>query len=391
MADKNYYDVLGVGKDATADEIKKAYRHLARKWHPDVNPDNQKAAEEKFKEVNSAFQTLGNPQKKAQYDQFGHSAFTQGAGGSSGGSGFGRNGGGFGSFDDLFSGGFNDVFDIFSMFGGGGRQRGRGKSGPQEGADLKYDLEITLEDAHSGVTTKIHIPNYDKCTSCGGTGAKKGTSPKTCSVCNGSGEKKTIRKSMFGQMINISLCDHCNGTGKVIDTPCGDCEGNGLVRVTKTIEIQVPGGVETGSHLRVANEGAPGINGGSNGNLYVEIHVKPHDVFERIENDLFIKTIISITQAIFGAEIEVPTISGHAILKIPKATQSHTVFRLKGEGMPDVHGGRKQGDQLVKVVVKIPDKLNSKQKKLLEEFAEESGEDNLHIGKGFFEKMKEFI
>ena len=379
MAKKDYYDVLGVSRDATADEIKKAYRHLARKWHPDVNPEN-KDAEDKFKEVNEAFQVLGDPQKKAQYDQFGHSSFSQG--------GFGGGAGpGFGSFDDLFSG-FSDVFDIFSMFGGGRRSGKRG--GPQEGADLKYDLEITLENAYNGVTTKIDVPNYGRCEDCGGTGAKKGTEARTCPVCNGSGEKKTVRRSVFGQMINISVCDRCDGTGKIIETPCDVCEGSGLVKVTKIIEIKIPSGVDTGSHLRVPGEGGPGVNGGISGDLYVVIHVKPHDVFERHEKDIFLKTTISVTQAIFGAEVEIPTVNGHAKLKIPRGTQSHTVFRLKGEGMLDLHGGRK-GDQLVKVVVDIPKKLSSDQKKILEEFAQISGEEKPGISKGFFDKMKEFL
>lgn len=381
MAKEDYYETLGVGRNATQDEVKKAYRHLARKLHPDVNPGN-KEAEEKFKEVNEAFQILGDPQKRAQYDQFGHAAFSQGGfgAGGEGRAGFG------GGFEDIFSD-FNDVFDIFSMFGG--RQRAR-RGGSQDGADLKYDLEITLEEAYAGVTTKINVPNYGKCSSCNGTGARKGTSPKTCSVCNGTGEKKTIRRSVFGQMISISVCDKCEGRGKVIESPCDVCGGNGLVKVTKAIEIKIPPGVDNGSHLRVTGEGAPGTNGGSPGDLYVIINVKPHDVFERYENDLYIRTTISITQAILGAEIKVPTISGNVTLKIPPGTQSQTVFRLKSAGMPDLRSGKK-GDELVKVVVNIPKKLTPAQKKALEEFAKESGEEKPNIGKGFFERMKEYL
>lgn len=378
MSKKDYYETLGVSKDASPDEIKKGFRTLARKYHPDVNQGDS-GAEAKFKEINSAFEVLGNPQKKAQYDQFGSAAFD----GRGGAGGFG--GGGQGSsFEDIFSG-FGDIFDIFS-----GGQRTRRRNGPQAGADLKYDLDITLEDSFNGLVTKIEVPRLETCKTCDGSGAKPGTSSETCSKCNGTGEVKQVRRSFMGQVVTIGVCDACGGRGKIIDTPCPDCSGQGMTRNKRTIEVQVPKGIDSGHHLRVEGEGDAGVKGGPNGDLYLIIHIKPHTTFERHGNDLFCKTSISFSQAALGDKIEIPTISGKkAKLKIPAGTQSHTVFRLKGEGMPDVHG-RGSGNQMIKVVVVTPATLDKSQKKAIRDLADASDETIHETETGFFEKMKEF-
>ncbi|MCK4808973.1 MAG: molecular chaperone DnaJ [Candidatus Aenigmarchaeota archaeon] len=380
MTKKDYYETLGVSKDASPDEIKKAFRKLARKHHPDVN-NGDKGSEAKFKEINEAFEILGNPQKRGQYDQFGDAAFSGSQGGFGGGQGFGS-----GSFEDIFSG-FGDIFDIFS---GGMGGRTRRKNGPQSGADLKYDLEISLEDSYNGLVTKIDVPHLETCSVCDGTGAKAGTEPKTCSACGGSGQVKHIRRTFMGQVVSIGVCDKCNGTGKIIDSPCPECDGGGRVRKERTIEVKIPKGIDSENHLRVAGEGDAGVKGGPSGDLYIIIHVRPHEIFERYNNDIYCKTSISFSQAGLGDVIDVPTISGKkAKLKIPSGTQSHTVFRLKGQGMPDVHG-RGAGDQMIKVVVKTPKTLDKKQKESLRMFSEASGEEIHETGKGFFDKMKEY-
>ncbi len=373
MADKrDYYETLGVGRDASQDDIKKAFRHLARKYHPDVNQGN-KNAEEKFKEINEAFSVLGDQQKRVQYDRFGHSAFRP------------EDFAGFRefrfNFDDLFSDfGFGDIFNAFQS---GGR---RDKS--YEGADVRYDLEITLENAFSGLETKIEVPLLTTCRKCDGTGAEKGFL-KDCPQCKGTGEVRSMQKRGFMQFVSITSCGRCNGGGKIIEKKCGECRGEGRVRTSRRIELKVPPGIEDGSYLRVAKQGEDGINGGSPGDLYVLIHVKPHEVFERHENNLLCKTTITFPQAVFGCEVKVPTITGKATIKIPPGTQSHSVFKLKGQGMPDVHS-RKKGDQLVRVVVEVPTKLSKKQEEILKEFANEAAE-KTKTTKGFFDKVKEFI
>ncbi|MBW6462216.1 MAG: molecular chaperone DnaJ [DPANN group archaeon] len=375
MSKKDYYGTLNVSKDASPDEIKKAFRTLARKYHPDVNQGDP-SSEAKFKEINEAFEILGNPQKKAQYDQFGSAAFDSHGGFSGGGQGS--------SFEDIFSG-FGDIFDIFS-----GGQRSRSRNGPQAGADLKYDLDITLEESYNGLVTKIEVPRLETCKTCDGTGAKPGTSSETCSKCNGTGEVRQIRRTFMGQVVTIGVCDACDGRGKRIDTPCSQCSGKGITRNKRSIEIQVPKGIDSGHHLRVEGEGDAGIKGGPSGDLYLIIHIKPHTIFERHGNDLFCKTSISFSQAALGDKIDIPTIGGkNAKLKIPAGTQSHTVFRLKGEGMPDVHG-RGVGNLMIKVVILTPEKLTSAQKKAIFDLADASDE-NIHgTETGFFEKMKEF-
>ncbi len=384
MTKKDYYNILGVGKNASPDEIKRAYRKLARKHHPDVNQGDE-GAEAKFKELNEAFEVLGNQQKRTQYDQFGHAAFQQGAGGG-GFQGFrGFGGGGFSSFEDIFSGsGFDDIFSAFSGMRG---EETRRRSSP--GADLRYDITITLEEAHSGVARKIQVPRFEKCGACKGTGAKGGVAKKTCDKCNGSGQVRQVRRSFLGQIVTVGMCGKCGGRGTIIETPCPECNGNGRVKKTRTIDVKIPAGVDDGSHLRIAGEGEAGMNGALSGDLYIVIHVKPHDIFERYENDLYCKTTIGIGQAILGDEIEIPTIKGKANLNIPAGTQSHTVFKLRGQGMPDVHG-RGKGNQFVKVVVEIPKTLTKKQRQIMEEYAQESKQ-RATVGRGFFDKMKEYF
>jgi molecular chaperone DnaJ len=372
MTSKDYYGLLGVGKDASAEDIKKAFRQLARKYHPDVNPGD-KQAEEKFKEINEAYGILSDSQKRAQYDQYGTSAFKPEDFASARDFKF--------SFDDLFSDfGFGDIFDTFH----GGRQRSR----QRQGADIRYDLEITLENAFYGLETKIEVPLYTTCPRCGGTGAERGAL-KTCPQCNGAGEVRRIQSRGFMQFVSITPCGKCNGTGKIIEKKCPECRGEGRVYETRKIQLKVPPGVDDGSYLRVPGQGQAGANGGAAGDLYVLIHVKPHPIFERQQNNLFCRTTISLAQAVLGGEVEVKTINGKAMLKIPAGTQSHTVFRLKGQGMPGVHSGRR-GDQYVKVVVLIPSRLSKHQQDLLEEFSREDAV-RPETTKGFFERLKEFL
>ncbi len=369
MAKKDYYKILGVDRNASQEEIKKAFRKLARKYHPDIAG---KESEEKFKEINEAFQVLGDPQKRAQYDQFGSSAFDS--------KDFSFK---WPNFEDLFKDfGFGDIFDIFSDF------KNYNKRGPEKGADLKYDLEISLEEAFFGAEKNIEVPIDEICEACNGTGAKPGYL-KTCPVCHGTGEVRRVHGSRFAHIVNIIPCKKCGGTGKIIEKPCEVCGGTGKIRKIRKIQVKIPKGVHDGSYLRVAGQGEPGSNGGSSGDLYVVIHIKPHPIFERKGNDLFCKTTIDLTQAIFGTEIEIPTIKSKAKIKIPAGTQSHTIFRLKGQGMPDLRTERK-GDLFVKVVVKIPEKLTKKQKELLKEFAEENKE-SVKITKGFFDHVGHYF
>jgi len=370
MAEKDYYKILGVSKNASQEEIKKAFRHLARKYHPDVSG---KESEEKFKEINEAFQVLSDPQKRAQYDQYGSAAFR-----SEDFADFR-----WPNFDELFRDfGFGDIFDVFSGF------REKERRGPEEGADLRYDLEITLEDAFWGVKKIIEVPNFVRCKTCNGTGAKYG-SLKDCPNCNGTGEIRKIQRSAFAQIVNITQCNKCNGLGQIIEKPCEDCKGTGRLKKTRKIEVKIPRGVDNGTYLRIAGQGEAGYNGGPPGDLYVVVHLKEHPIFDRQKNNLFCQTTIPLGQAVFGTEIEIPTINGKTKLKIPAGTQSHTIFRLKGQGMPDLHTS-KRGDQLVKIVVRIPENLNEKQKKLLKEFINIS-EEKVKTTKGFFDKTKEYI
>ncbi len=373
MSKRDYYEVLGVDRNASETDIKKAFRKLARKYHPDVNPGD-KDAETKFKEINEAYEVLSDPQKRAQYDQFGHAAFGQGGGDP----GFG----GFGGFGGADFGGFGDIFEMF--FGGGGQRR----RGPVKGADLRYNLEISFEEAAFGVEKTIKVPRTEMCGKCKGSGASPGTSPKTCPKCNGAGQLQYTQSTPFGRFVQSRVCDMCHGDGKVIENPCPVCGGSGMVRKPRDINVKIPAGVDTGSRLRIAGEGEPGERGGPHGDLYVYIKVKPHKIFQREGNDIISEIKISFPQAALGDEVEVATLDGKVQLKIPEGTQSGTFFRLKGKGIPDVHGyGR--GDQHVKVTVVVPTKLTDQQKKLLRDFAAAFGENPAGVEKGFFEKMKD--
>ncbi len=378
MSKRDYYEVLGVSKSASDDEIKKAYRKLARKYHPDVNRDNSKEAEEKFKEASEAYEVLSNTEKKAQYDQFGHAAFN----GAQGGAGFEGGFGGFGGGGA--AGGFGDIFDMF--FGGQGF--GGRSNGPEKGADLRYDMEITFEQAAFGVEKEIEIPRTEDCPACHGTGAAPGTHVETCPDCKGTGQIQFTQNTPFGRMVNVRACERCHGEGKIIKTPCKECHGQGTVKARKKIKIKIPAGVDNGSRLRVAHEGEVGSRGGPHGDLYVYIFVKPHKLFSREGNDVICEVPISFVQAILGDEIEVPTLEGKVKFRIEEGTQSGTIFRLRNKGIPHLRGNTR-GDQHVKVKVVTPKNLTEKQREILKEFARISGEDINPEQKGFFKKMKD--
>lgn len=372
MSKRDYYDVLGVSKDATADEMKKAYRSLARKYHPDANPDN-KEAEEKFKEIAEAYEVLSDPNKKANYDNFGHAgANGQGFDGFSG----------FGGFEGTDFGGLGDIFDMF--FGGGGRRR----QGPEKGNDLRVDLEVTFEEAAFGLEKDIKVPRTEDCGTCGGSGAAPGTKPQTCSACSGAGQVQFAQNTPFGRIVQTKACDQCRGKGKIVDKPCATCHGSGKVRKTKKINVKIPAGVDNGTRVRMAGEGESGTMGGPRGDLYVYIHVKPHKIFRREGNDVVMEIPLSFSQAALGDEIDIDTLDGKAKLKIPEGTQSGTVFRLRGKGIVDLHGyGR--GDQMVHVKVLTPTKLTEKQKALLKEFANLNNENISEKDKGILGRVKD--
>ena len=345
---QDYYELLDVHKNASDTEIKKAYRKMAIQFHPDKNPGN-KEAEERFKEVSEAYEVLSDPQKRAQYDQFGHAGVS--GGGFSGGFGFG----GASPFGDIFG-------DIF----GGGRQRGRG----QRGDDLQYNLEISFEEAAFGVETSIDVPYAKRCDTCGGNGAKPGTEPKTCPSCRGAGQVR-FQQGFFSVS---KTCSQCNGEGRIVETPCSSCRGTGTIKDKKTLSVKIPAGVETGNRLKLSGEGGQGIKGGGNGDLYVYITVREHSIFTRENNDVICEIPVSFTQAALGCEIEIPTLDGQVSMKVPEGTQSGRIFRLRGKGIPSLQG-RGRGDQMAIVRVETPANLNKKQRELLEEFARISGED----------------
>ncbi|MDY6010785.1 MAG: molecular chaperone DnaJ [Duodenibacillus sp.] len=377
MADQDYYEVLGVAKTATDDEIKKAYRRLAMKYHPDRN-GGDKAAEEKFKAVGEAYGVLSDPQKSAAYDRFGKAGVDPNAQG-----GFG----GFGGFGQ--QGGFGDFGDIFSEIFGGGR--GGQRRGPQmfRGADTSYTLEISLEDAVNGSKTDIRVPVWEECTSCHGTGCKPGTSKKTCPHCGGSG---TINMSR-GFLQVQQTCPYCQGTGEIISDPCPECSGKGRIRKTKTLEVQIPAGINHGQRIRLQGKGEPGVNGGPNGDLYVQILIEPHDIFQREGDDLHADLPLSFATAALGGEVVVPTMDTEARINIPEGTQTGKVFRLRGKGVPNVHT-KERGDLYVHVYVETPVNLSAKQKKLLKDFdaaVKEGGEKHSPKSTSFLDKMKKFF
>ncbi len=372
MSKRDYYEVLGVSRQASAEEIKKAYRKLARQYHPDANPTNKKEAEERFKEIAEAYEVLSDPEKKANYDRFGHAGVNgQGFGGFEGFGGFGSDFGGLG-----------DIFDMF--FGGGGRRR----RGPEKGSDIRVDMEISFEEAAFGLEKDIKVPRIEECGTCGGTGASPGTRPQTCSACNGSGQVQYTQSTPFGRIVQARTCERCRGSGKIIEKPCPTCHGTGQVKKTRSIHVKVPAGVDSGTRLRVAGEGEAGLRGGPRGDLYVYVYVKPHKFFRREGNDVIVEVPLSFAQAALGDEIEVETLDGKARVKIPEGTQSGTVFRLRGRGIPDLHGyGR--GDQLVHVKVVTPTRLTEKQKALLREFANLGNENPAGSDRGFFGRVRD--
>lgn len=381
---RDYYDILGVSKNASQDEIKKAFRKKARQYHPDVNKDNPKEAEEKFKEANEAYEVLSDETKKAQYDQFGHDAFKQGGGAGAGG--FQGGFGGFGGFGGG-AGGFDNIFDMF--FGGGGR----GQQGPQKGNDLREDIDISFEDAAFGKSMDIEITRHEECNHCHGTGAEPGTKVDICPNCHGSGQETVIQNTPFGRMQSARTCSRCHGSGKSIEKPCTKCRGTGEMLAKRKIAIKIPPGVDNGSRLRVANEGEPGVLGGPKGDLYVYIYVRPHKEFERSGNDVISHVNISFAQAALGATVQVNTLDGKVELKIPEGTQTGTAFRVKGKGISYLRNPKQRGDQHIVVTVQTPKKLTDAQRELLLRLANESDEDvnNLQVSKSLFEKIKDCL
>ncbi len=372
MGKRDYYEVLGVNRDASEADIKKAYRKLAMKHHPDRNPDN-KDAEEHFKEAKEAYEILSEPQKRAAYDRYGHAGVdpSVGAGGAQG----------FEGFADAFSDIFGDIF--------GGAGGARGRSNVYRGADLRYNLEISLEEAARGAEKTIRIPTVEECETCHGSGAKPGTQPKTCPTCGGAGQVR-IQQGFFSIQ---QTCPKCHGSGRIIPDPCRDCGGAGRVKRQKTLEVKIPAGIDEGMRLRHAGHGEPGINGGPPGDLYVEIHIRPHSVFQRDGDDLHCEMPISFTTAALGGEIEIPTLEGMARLKIPAETQSGRVFRLRGKGIRNVRS-QAHGDLMCHVVVETPVNLTERQKELLRQFDEESRHDaDRHNpkAKSWMEKVKDFF
>ena len=383
MAEKrDYYEVLGVPKTATADELKKAYRKLAKKYHPDLNPgDKAKEAEEKFKEASEAYEVLSNPEKKARYDQFGHAGVDpQAGGGSYGGSGFGGFGGG----------GFEDIFESF--FGGGfGGQSSRNPNAPQKGGDLQYSVEITFEQACFGCEIELNVNRSENCDTCHGSGAASGSSKQKCSVCGGTGQVKTVQRTPFGSFQNVRTCDNCRGTGEIIKEPCKSCRGTGKVRKSRKIKVKIPAGIDDGQIISMSGQGNAGKNGGPAGNLLIITRVKNHKLFARRGSDILCDFPITFVEATLGAEVEVPTIDGKVKYNIPEGTQTETVFRLRGKGVPKLHGGGARGDQYVTIKVEIPRNLSEKQKDILRSFGENVDTAKYKQKKNFFDKMKDLF
>ena len=371
MAKTDFYELLGVDRGADEGTLKKAYRKLAMQYHPDRNPGDE-AAEAKFKELGEAYEVLKDPEKRAAYDRFGHAAFEQGMGGG---------GGSQGPMD------FGDIFEeFFGDMMGGGRRGGRRRGGPARGSDLRYNLEITLEEAFNGKTTEITVPSSHTCDHCAGSGAEPGTTPDVCTTCNGSGK---IRSSQGFFMVERT-CPTCGGSGQIIANPCSVCNGAGRVRKEKTLQVKIPKGVEEGTRIRLTGEGEAGAKGGPSGDLYIFIAIKPHPFFKRDGDMLYCQVPIPMTDAALGGQIEVPTIGGtRARIKIPEGTQTGRQFRLKGKGMPELNGGF-VGDMIIETQIETPVNLTKKQKELLREFAEENGGKTSPESEGFFSKVKEF-
>ncbi len=354
---RDYYEVLGVSKTATDAELKKAYRQLAKKYHPDINPGD-KEAEAKFKEASEAYAVLSDPEKRRHYDQLGHAAFEQGGGAG----GFG----GFGGFD--FGGDMGDIFgDIFGDLFGGGRSR-RAYNGPMQGANVKINMRISFMEAVFGVDKRIEINLKDECPHCHGTGAKPGTQPETCPKCGGKGQVVYTQQSLFGAVRNVQTCPDCHGTGKIVKEKCTDCGGTGYIKNKKTIEIPIPAGIDSGQSVRIRGKGEPGTNGGPRGDLLVGITVDRHPIFQRQDFDIYSTVPISFAQAALGGDITIQTVDGDVIQNIRPGTQTDTRIRLKGKGVPTIRNKNVRGDHYVTLVVQVPERLNNEQKELLRQF-----------------------
>ena len=390
MADKrDYYEVLGVGRDADDAALKKAYRTVAKKYHPDMNPGDAEA-EKKFKEASEAYAVLSDPEKRRQYDQFGHAAFEGGAGGA---------GGGFGGFD--FSGAdFSDMFgDIFGdLFGGGGRRGGRANQGPMKGMNIRKGVRITFEEAIFGCEKELEVVLKDPCPKCNGTGAKPGTSPETCPKCGGKGQIVYTQQSFFGTVQNVQTCPDCQGSGKIIREKCPDCSGTGFVSNRKKIAVSIPAGIDNGQSVRIREKGEPGINGGPRGDLLVEVTVSRHPIFQRQDMHIFSTAPISFAQAALGADVKIKTVDGEVIYTVKPGTKTDTKVRLKGKGVPSVRNPQVRGDHYVTLVIQTPEKLSSEAKEALRKFDALSGntlgsseDEGKHKNKkkGFMDKMKE--
>ena len=376
---RDYYEVLGVQKGATEEEIKKAYKKMARKYHPDLNPGD-KDAEEKFKEVNEAYEVLSDSEKKARYDQFGFAGVDPNFGAGAGGWGGGAGGAGFD---------FGDLGDIFgSFFGGfGGGQARRNPNAPQRGESIRMNLTISFEEAAFGCEKELTVDRYESCETCHGSGAAPGTSPETCPDCGGSGVVQTRRQTPMGVFASTAPCSRCGGRGKIIKEPCKDCRGSGMVRRRRKIQASVPAGIDNGQTISIRGQGHAGKNGGPAGDLLVTITVRPHELFRREGTSVLCEAPITFPQAVLGAELEIPTIDGKVKYDIPEGTQSGTTFRLKGKGIPALNG-RGRGDQYVTVYIETPRNLNREQKEALKKFAEAVGENNYEERKSFFRKFK---
>ncbi|NPV76371.1 MAG: molecular chaperone DnaJ [Anaerolineae bacterium] len=365
VTQRDYYEVLGVPRTASPDDLKGAFRRLARQYHPDVNKAHD--AEERFKEINEAYAVLSDPEKRAAYDRFGHAGLN-----------------GMGGMPDFTTVDFSDIFEEFFGFGSSRRQR----NGPRRGADLTYTIELSFEEAVFGVEKEVEITRDETCSACKGSGAEPGTSPIRCANCGGRGEVRTVRQTFLGSMVQVTTCPTCNGKGEVIQTPCKNCRGRGIERRTVKKVVPIPAGVDNDIQIRLAGEGQPGVNGGPNGNLFIKVIVRPHKFFRRREHDILLDLSINIAQAALGAEVEIPTVDGMTKLRIPPGTQPGKVLSLKGKGVPHLRGGGR-GDQLVIINVEVPTRLTSEQRDLFEKLAGTLGSEVLPQEKGFMDLLRD--
>ncbi len=372
MTQRDYYEILGVPRTASADDLKGAFRRLARQYHPDVNKASD--AEERFKEINEAYAVLSDDEKRAAYDRFGHAGV--------------RNTGGAPDFSVDFD--FADIFGDLFGFGGFGRSSGRARNAPRRGADLQYRLDLTFEEAVFGVEKDIEVTRDETCSACNGSGAKPGTSPTRCTTCNGSGEVRQARQTILGSMVQVTTCPTCRGAGETIATPCSTCQGRGLERKSRRKVVNIPAGVDSGTQIRLAGEGQPGENGGPNGHLYIAIQVKPHKFFRRRDYDVLLDLNVNVAQATLGAEVEVPTVDGPFKIKIPTGAQPGKILTLKGKGVPKLRSNGR-GDQLVVINVTIPTHLNTEQRQLFEDLAKSLGSEVQPTERGFLDWLKETL